>query len=125
MPQRTVASSGPQGFTTAAFVAAARAAIFSGGSITASDIQGILNAVNAFASHYHVVNDIGYAAYGNKAPMGSTTTDHNTYAVTGFSTHSSPIAQGADIVAADVNNLKVWVNAIKAPHNHLVDDVAY
>ena len=121
MAQRTVATSVPQGMISAAGIAAIQAAIQTGGSITASDIQSIVNAVNAFASHYHVVNDYAFIAYGNLG-YATSISDHNTAAVTGFATYWSPIGPGYEIYASDVNNLKAWVNALKTAHNHQVTD---
>lgn len=124
MLQRNVTSSIPINFVASATIATIKAAIVAGGSITASDIVAIATAVNEFASHVHSVSDYAYRQFGNYAYTSTTVTTHNTAAPTGAVTHTTPIASGVEITAADVENLKSWINALRAAHTHSVTDNA-
>jgi hypothetical protein len=103
-------------------ISSLRAAITSGSTIYANDLNRIGTLINNMNGHYHTYDDAyQLATYGNTGDRNNYYEDKNTNSIDAVVTAPTNTASNTTITASRHNELKDAVNAI-AWHYHGIDD---
>lgn len=111
------------------YISLLRSKITTGSIIYGSDIQNLINMVNAALGHYHTYDDLyQIATYGNNGDRNTYTRDSNTYRLASSITGGTPsdiggITTTSSITAAKHNEMAGGTRAY-GNHFHSIDDRA-